>query len=100
MAGGEISPVGGNDSPRYRTTPVPLPRVPQEPVRPADEKNEPKVTEGRLHAVVLRREDGVQQSVVVDKVTGEAVAVTPSDSVLHVIDTALWQLRMRKEGKE
>jgi hypothetical protein len=98
MAGGEITPVGGNESTRYRA--VPVPRVPQEPVRPADVEDKTQVDDApRLHGVVTRREDGVQQVAVVDKVTGETISETPSDAVLHVIDTALWQLRLRKEGQ-
>jgi hypothetical protein len=100
MAGGDIPPVGGSDSARYRTPPVPVPRAPQESVPPADGEDKPAVDAGkRLHGVVTRREDGVQQVAVVDKVTGETISETPSDAVLHVVDTALWQLRMRKEGQ-
>jgi hypothetical protein len=100
MAGGEIPPVGGSDGARYRTPPVPGPHVSQEPVRPADGEDKPAVDEGRrLHGVVTRRNDGVQQVAVVDKLTGETISETPSDAVLHVVDAALWQLRIRKEGQ-
>jgi hypothetical protein len=98
MAGGEISPVGAHEPSRHRV--VPMARVPQETLPAADGKDRPRVDETpRLHGVVTRRDDGVQLVAVVDGTTGETISETPSDAVLHVVDVALWQLRLRKEGQ-
>jgi hypothetical protein len=58
---------------------------------PVEAVSEPLVTR------VERRDDGVQQVSVVDPHTGDEITVTPPDAVLHVIDMAMWQYRIRKE---
>jgi hypothetical protein len=47
---------------------------------------------------VVLHQDGVQQVVVSDAVTGAPISETPASAVLHVVDAALWQLRQKRES--
>jgi hypothetical protein len=89
-------------SPPSSRQPLPheVARIPQPAPTPADVNGEAPPVEAvadRLVTRVERRDDGVQQVSVVDPHTGDEITITPPDSVIHVIDMAMWQYRIRKE---
>jgi hypothetical protein len=90
---------GRPEPPRHQ--PVQTVRTAQVAPDPADGENAravPVAPEPRLRTDVVRHPGGVQQVTISDVATGQAVAQTPPDTVLNVIDAAIWQLRQRRES--
>jgi hypothetical protein len=97
-----IEPIGHTrpEPPRHHPV-VPAVRTSQEASGPADEEKaraRPIAPEPKLRTDVVLHQDGVQQVVVSDAVTGAPISETPASAVLHVVDAALWQLRQRRES--
>jgi hypothetical protein len=97
-----IEPIGHTrpEPPRHHPV-VPAARTPQEATPVADEekvRTAPIAPEPKLRTDVVLHQDGVQQVVVSDAVTGATISETPASAVLHVVDAALWQLRQRRDS--